>query len=218
LLFQNCYDLFEFACVLWIMAFSVLFLAFLLFLLASKKSDIESRKNVLIGYGMFCLLFGLTRFFFYISDFFGDFHDTIIVLGYGTGILGLISVIFILETYLIKTKKVLTIITSICFLIMIFAILGLTTRDVALTMIYILSPAALIAATIAYIYFIKNSTGASRKKAIGALLGIFLIFFGHFMDSNLWTSLFDTPIIISPIVLIFGVLFFTSSQLYGRSN
>ena len=219
MLFQDCYISFQLSCILWIIAFSALFLAFLLFFRASRKVEIESRKNVLLGYGMFCLLFGLTRFFFYVRDWCGDFHNTIIVLGYGTGILGLICVIFILETYLIKTKKVLTLITVICFIIMIFALMGLTTRDVALTMIYILSPAALIAAVIAYIYFIVNSTGCSRKKAIGALLGVLLIFLGHFMDSNVFTGIFpDIPSVISPIVMIVGVFFFTYSQLYGKSD
>ena len=81
-------------------------------------------------------------------------------------------------------------------------------------MIYILSPAALLTAAIVYIYLIINSTGPSRKKAVGALLGMILMFLGHFMDSLLFTTAFpDFPLAISPIVMIIGILVYSSSQL-----
>ena len=95
--------------------------------------------------------------------------------------------------------------------------MGVASRDDALLMIYILIPAALIATVITFIYFILNSSGPSRKKAIGALLGILLMFLGHLMDSNLFNSLIPSlPDIICPIVLIIGVIFFTASQLFNR--
>jgi len=215
--FQQWYDSYEINNIAWLTASFLLFISFVLFLIASKKEELESRSRVYLGYGLFCLCFGLTRFLFVFADFFGDLHDNIMILGYLTGILGVIFVIFILETYLLKTKKILTIITSILSILILIALLGLTSRDDALMMIYIFLPAAIIATTITFIYFIINSTGTSRKKAIGALLGIIFIFFGHTMDSNLWANFFpDIPLIISPVVLIFGIIFFTSSQLYGR--
>lgn len=213
-LYFQWYNSYELASVLWIIAFSLLFLSCGLFLLASNRTEVKARKNVLLGYSLFSLSFGFTRFFFFISDFCGDLKDSITTLGYLTGILGIIFIIYMLEKYLIKTRMILTFMTAICFIIMVIAVLGLTTRNVALIMIYILSPAALIAALIAYIYFIINSTGTSRKKAIGALFGIIFIFIGHFLDSSLILSLFpDIPMIISPLVMIFGVIFFTSFQL-----
>jgi len=215
--FQQWYDSYEINSIVWLISSFLLFISFVLFLIASKKEDLESRSRVYLGYGLFTLFFGLTRFLFVFADFTGDLHDSIMVVGYLMAILGILVVVYILETYLLKTKRILTIITSILFVLILISVMGLTSRDDALMMIYILIPAALIATVISFIYFIKNSSGASRKKATGALLGIFLMFFGHLMDSNLFNNyIADLPNIISPIVLIFGVIFFTASQLYNR--
>jgi len=213
------YKSYEVNSTIWLISSFLLFISFVLFLIASKKEELESRSRVYIGYGLFTLCFGLTRFLFIFADFTGDLHDNIMVLGYLMAILGILAVVFILETYLLKTKRILTIITSILFILILVAVMGVASRDDALMMIYILIPAAIIATVITFIYFIINSSGHSRKKAIGALIGILLMFFGHLMDSNLFNAIFPgLPEIICPIVLIIGVIFFTTSQLYNRSK
>lgn len=213
------YDTTEIGNIVWFISSILLFISFILFAIVSKKEELESRSRVYLGYGLFCLCFGLTRFLFVFADFTGDLHDNVMVVGYLTAILGILFVVFILETYLLKTKKVLSIVTFILFIFLIIASAGLTSRDDALNIIYILIPAALIATVISFIYFIVNSTGASRKKATGALLGILFMFGGHLIDSNLFNDyIADVPEILPPIILIFGVFFFTISQLYNRSD
>jgi hypothetical protein len=205
-----------FELVSWVIVIALLFLSFALFVIEAIKTDEKSRKMVYIGYGLFALCFGLTRLLFFLTEFCGGICDDFFhIIGYLTGIAGIIVVIFIMETYLLKTKKILTFITIILFGIILIALTGLTTRDIVLNMIYILLPFALVAVALSYIYFIFKTSGPSRKKAIGALLGMILIFLGHLMSARLFLSYFpDFPLYVAPIIMIIGVIFFTISQLY----
>lgn len=217
IIFQE--DIYELRMILWYIVNILLFLSFLLFLLKAKKLETKSQKNVYLGYGLFSLLFGLTRLFFILSwlcgDAFEGCSDFYLILGYLIGTLATIIIIYILETYLLKTKKILTGITIIVFCIILIALFGLTSRGIALTMIYILLPVVIGAISMSYIYFIIKSTGTSRKKAIGAFGGLLLLFIGHFMNTSFFNSMFPgTPGIISPIIMSAGIIIFMITQLF----
>ena len=207
----------EFIHLLHLCVIILLHLSFLLFLIKAIKLDVKSQKNVFFGYSLFCLFFGFTRLFFLLSWFCGENEactNLFLIFGYLIGTLGIMIYIFILETYLLKTKKILTVINIIVFLIILIALFGLTSRAIALTIIYISSPSVIIAFLITYIYLIIKSSGLSRKKAIGALIGLLGIFIGHSMNTGAFFSLFPgVPTFISPIVLIIGVIIFTTTQL-----
>ena len=137
LIFQN--ELFEPFVVLWYIAISFLFITSGIFIIKALKLEIKSQKNVYTGYGLFSFFFGLTRLFFLLSGFCSTLECNLlfIMLGYLMGTFGIIIIIFILETYLLNTKKILTGITSILFGIILIAIASLA-RELALMMIYIL--------------------------------------------------------------------------------
>lgn len=198
---------------------ALLFGCFCLFLIKSIKLEMKSQKRVFLGYGLFLLLYGFTRLFFLIAKIYGDLYlieekDFYLIWGYLVGLLGVIIIIYIMETYLLKTKKILTTITIILSLINIVALMGLTTKDFALNMIYILLPSVIVAVCISYIYLIFKSTGSSRRKATWALIGIVTIFIGHIIYTHIFRSFIEEfPFYISPIIIMIGVLIFTVSQL-----
>jgi len=165
--FQD-YGYFGFIVYLWYIVIGLLFLFHILFILSSKKAENEAQRRVLIGYSFFCLLFGSTRIFFIISVIYGGSFNVsdnfFLILGYLTGILAIISVIFILETYLLKTKKIITLITLILFILILISLFGVLTKDFALYLIYILSPAAITATIFSYLYLTVKSTGPHRKR------------------------------------------------------
>jgi len=213
LVFQ--FGFFEPVVVLWYIAVSLLFIIAAIFIIQAQKMELKSQKNVYRGYGLFSFFFGLTRFFFLLAFFEENMEIDYfyLMIGYLMGTLGVIVIIFILETYLLKTKKILTLISVILFVIILISIMALA-REFALIMIYILLPSSLIAGLSSYVYLIFKSTGSSRKKALGALLGLILILIGHFVNTTIFTTFVPNfPQLLSPIILSIGILVFGTSQL-----
>ena len=214
-------DYFEIDEILWFIVIALLFLNFVLFSVKAIKIEEKSQKRVYLGYGLFSLLFGFTRLFFVFAGICGNAFEGCdnfyLIFGYLVGTFGLIIIIFNLETYLLKTRKILTSITIILFCIIVVILFVFPPnegRGVALTLIYIFNPAVVIAILVSFIYLIEKSTGLSRKKAIGVLIAICLIFLGHTINTTVFYLLFpDTPSLIAPIVMISGLILFTISQL-----
>ncbi len=207
--------------ILWYVAIALLFLSFIFFLLKAIKIEIISQKRVYLGYGLFLLLFGFTRLFFLFSWRCGNAFEGCqyfyLILGYLVGTFGLIIIIFLLETYLLKTRKILTSITIILFCIILIILFGFPSqegREFALMMTYILLPIVIVTISISYIYLIIQSSGLSRKKAIGAFIGLFLISIGHLMNTSFFYSILPgAPGFLAPIVMIMGVAIFLTTQL-----
>ncbi len=212
-------DLLDPTYIMWYVVNILLFLSFLLFFLKAIRLKEKNQRNVYLAYSFFSLLFGFTRLFFLFAwmcgNTFEGCQDSYLVLGYLTGLLGMNIIIFILETYLLKTRKILTSLTFITFCIVLIALFQVNGREIALNSIYILLPVVFIAITISYIYFIIKSIGQSRKKAIGVFIGLVLLFVGHSMNTSMVLSIFpELPSIISPIVMFIGILLFTISQIF----
>jgi hypothetical protein len=197
-----------------------LFGSFVLFLVKSIKLEMKSQKRVFLGYGLFLLLYGFTRLFFLIAKFYGDldlldYKDYYLTLGYFIGLLGVIIIIYIMEKFMLKTKKILTSITITVSVINLIAVMGLTTKDFALNMIYILLPSVIIAVCFVYLYLMFKTMGKPRRKATWAFIGIVTLFAGHIIYTSFFRSFVppDFPFYISPIIMIIGVVIFTTSQL-----
>ncbi|MHA1150636.1 MAG: hypothetical protein ACTSR8_20640 [Promethearchaeota archaeon] len=201
--------------ILWIISAGLLFLAFLLFLLKSSKLEMKSQKMIYLGYGLFGLFFGITRLLFIVAFYISDQYDFYTTLGYITGIIGILAWLYVLETYLVtNTKKIFMIITSIAFAIALIALIGQTSRYLALTMIYILLPFAIIAIFMLYIYLIIKTTGTVRIRAIWLLIGLIILAIGYMMDSELFVGNFPfVPLEIAPLMMILGTLIFMITQL-----
>ena len=124
----------------WIVHLIIVFVTSLLFYLEAKKLEMKSQKAMNYGYSIFFSLFGLLRIFFMLGVYFPDngSYDFFTNLGYISGILGVISLIYVLETYMVpKTKKIFLIISVIAFVICLIALIfpG-ASREIALEFIY----------------------------------------------------------------------------------
>jgi hypothetical protein len=219
-MFQEIYY-FEIDEILWIVSIALLFSLFIIFLLKTRKLESKSQKRVYLGYGLFSLLYGFTRVFFILADLCGNAFEGCqyyyLILGYLSGTFGMIIIIIIMETYLLKSKKIFTGITIVLFCIILATFLLFPTeegRSLALTMTYILLPIVVLTISVSYLYLAIKSSGSSRKKAIGALVSIVLIIVGHVLNTTFYNSVFpDTPLIIGPIIMIGGIILFVTSQL-----
>jgi hypothetical protein len=217
-LFQGV-DEFDLTMILWYITNIILFICCSLFLLKAFKTEGKSQKYVYIGYGLFTFSFGFTILFFRLAwscgGIFEGCYDFYIIAGYVSGTIGLIIIMFIFESYLLNTKKILSGITLIAFILVLVALFGFTTREVALNMLYVLLPFSVISLTISYIYFIVKSIGSSRKKAIGVFIGLCLFFIGYSLNTSLFMSIFgDIPSYLSPTIMSIGIVLFTLIQIF----
>jgi hypothetical protein len=201
---------------LWFISIEILFLSFLLFIREALKMDLTSQRMANYGYGVYSGLMGVTRIMFIVAVYNPDLYDFYTILGYMSGIIGLIFWLYIVETYLIrKTKKIFTIISIIPFSFSFLALFGLIDRDIALDIQFLLLPLAVLVILILYIYLIKKTTGTVRKKFIGILTGLVLMIVSQVMDGeDFITALPDFPLFVAPLLNIMGAIIFLVTQLY----
>jgi hypothetical protein len=203
--------------ILWFVAAGLMFLSAIILIIKSTKIEERSPKLVYLAYGMFYIFFGLTRIVYIIAVYNPDSYDFFTTLGYITQALALISILYVLETHIVKsTKKIFLIITIIAFFISVIALVGVISREFALTMLFILLPFSSGVILILYIYVIIKSTGTLRKSAIGLFFGSLMMYAAQIMDSEMFIGL-AYPIIplileITAVIMIFGVIIFTFSQ------
>ena len=201
----------------WIAHLIIVFITSILFFLQGKKLEMKSQKAMNYGYGSFFSLFGLLRIFFMLGVYFPDNggYDFFTNLGYISGILGVIGLLYVLETYMVpKTKKIFLIISVIAFAICLIALIfpG-ASRNLALEFIYYLMPIAVGFIVILYVYLISKTTGIVRKKAQWVLIGLLIIVVGHMMDTSFFISaLPQVPQELAPIIMSTGIIVFLISQ------
>lgn len=207
----------EISLILWFVATGLMFLSTIILIIKSIKIENRSPKLVYLAYGIFYIFFGLTRILYIVAVYNPDSYDFFTTLGYITQNLSMISILYVLETHIVKsTKKIFLIITIIVFVISLITLIGVVSREIALTIGFILLPFSGGAILILYLYVSIKSTGALRKSAIGLFLGSLMMYTAHIMDSEMFIGL-TYPIIplileITAVIMIFGVIIFTFSQ------
>ena len=203
--------------ILWFVATGLMFLSTIMLVIKAIKIEGRSPKLMYLAYGIFYILFGLTRILYIVAVYNPDSYDFFTTLGYITQALSLISILYILETHVVKsTKKIFLMITMIAFFISLISLIGVVSRDFALTMLFILLPFSGGVILILYLYVIIKSTGALRKSAIGLFIGSLMMYAAQIMDSEMFLGLTYSiiPLIleITAVIMIFGVIIFTFSQ------
>ena len=210
--------------ILWGITITLFFTAFVLFLRKGLSFDLKSMKMIYSAYGFVCLMLGFTRIFFIIAVYIPDNYDFYTTLGYITGIAGMIFLLYVVETYLVKkTKDIFTFVCLIAFVISILALFGLfgISRDFALNIQYILLPVALVVILLMYIYIIVKTTGTVRTKAKWLLVGMIFIAISQVMDGESFiTALPWFPFEIAPSIMmvLFSLLSWFSSFQTGLAN
>ncbi len=187
--------------------------ACIIFLLRMKKAETPSQKNLYLGYGLFSLSYGITRFFFILGILFPDQYEFFTGLGYIPSIAGGLAIIFVAELYLItKTKKIISIFLLIALVISILGVAGVYSREVYYSLVVVIALVAVLFILIIYIMLIRVSTGGIRKKTIGAFIGILLLSVAAVLDSQVGVTLLAGNILIPPIMIIIGLVFFVVFQ------
>jgi len=202
----------------WIGFLVLLVISAILFFKEGSKMEMKSQKMMNYGYGVFLVFFALLRVFFmcgiYFADLCLDCYDFYTNLGYISGIIGVIFLLYVLETYMVpKTKKIFLIISVVAFAFCIIVLFTPAGRELALEVIYYLMPVSVGFIVILYFYIYAKTTGVVRKKAKWILIGLVIIIIGHMMDTQFFIGAFpEIPLFLSPIIMSIGVLVFLISQ------
>lgn len=174
----------------------------------SRTADVKSARMMFLGQGLFVCCFGLTRLFFIISDYFRtepefapivfEANEALQLLFWRiSNVIGILAIIFLLivvETYLVKSKYVFTIIATTGLT------LSLILPDInhARTVTYITLPVALIGVIALYVYLYFKASGEIRFKAGLSLDGFIIFGVGVMLDSNLGKQLLADWFNLSP--------------------
>jgi len=191
-----------------------------MFIVQGNRLEMKSQKWMNLGWGFFFIFFALLRVFFMLGIYMGEptltieEYDLYTNLGYIAGIIGLIFVLAVLEKYMVpQTKKVITIITVVAFVICLVALIIPGGRDIALDVVYILMPITIGFIAIIYVYLIFKTTGMLRKKCEWIFISLLILTIGHLMDSQSFISSFPfIPLFISPVVMTLGLIVFLISN------
>ena len=202
----------------WIGFLGLLCITAILFFVEGSKRDMKSQKMMNYGYGVFISFFAILRVFFMMGVYTADIclacYDFYTNLGYISGIIGVIFLLYVLETYMVpKTKKIFLIISVIAFAICLIGLFTPAGRELALDFIYFLMPLSVGFIIILYIYMYAKTTGVVRKKSKWILIGLIVIVIGHMMDTQFFiAALPQIPLYFAPITMSIGVIIFLVSQ------
>ena len=217
-------------------------------LLSKKKDELETHKKIKIGYALFAWFFALCRIFFIVAVWFpseswanGMAHGTpppsfrgsydfFVIFGYIFAAIGLTSIIYVVEKYLIsKLHKLFT--TIGCILIGIYGltIIALTQTAAALSILphpwleiaeYLgqqfalllstyTSPVLIAVVVILYIYLAIKGTATLRRNAILILVAMALMAMGSIIDGEKLVinaaTIFSDNAIFSPLDLYYAI-------------
>jgi hypothetical protein len=161
-----------------------------------KEEETKGQRYFSIGIAMLAFMSGLTRIFFVISDFQIEYSATWNLLwrmATGSSFLAVIFIALVIETYLVKTKYLCSIIGIVGTIIVIFVNVDLARSLMA--PIYLILGAEIV---LLYLYVAYKSPGTLRTKALLMILSLIIFLAGIIFDSSsLMESLgigFDTGI------------------------
>jgi len=192
-----------------------------IFLLVKKKDELETHRKIKVGYALFMWFFALTRIFFIIaiwfpsetwangmahgSPTFRGSYDFFVIFGYIFAAIGMTSIIYVVEKYLItRLHRVFTIIGCIMICIYGLTIVAMTQTAAALSILPhpwleiaeylgqqfalllsdILSPVLIAVIVILYLYLAVKGTATLRRNAILIIVAIALMGVGSAIDGE----------------------------------
>ena len=173
-----------------------------------RTADVKSARMMFLGQGLFVFCFGLTRITFIISDYFRtdpEFASIVIEANEAlqllfwriSNVIGILAIIFLLivvETYLVKSKYIFTLIATIGLILSSV----LPNIDHARLVTYITLPVALVGVIALYVYLYFKASGEIRFKAGLSLDGFIIFGVGVMLDTNLGKQLLTDWFNLSP--------------------
>jgi hypothetical protein len=177
-----------------------------------------------LGQSLFVLCFGITRILFIVSDYFSpDLPPEIVLfpdpnlnflfwkLSALIGILAIIFLLLVIETYLVKISHFIFSGTATAGLI-----IALVSQDIDFSRLvtYVTLPFAMIGLISLYAYLFFKSSGEIRKKSTLSLDGLIIFGIGVVLDTNYGKSLLADwfgffPSFIPIIFIIVGLGIYT---------
>ncbi len=176
-----------------------------------KKSEVTFQKYFSLGIALFGFSYALTRVFFIFSDFLFEMTYEYLFFWRLAAVAAVVSIIFleaIIETYLIKTHYIFTVLAIIGAILIAVLDLGL-----ARLISYTFLPLLALDIVGIYLYVALKSEGVPRTKALQSMFGILILVAGIVIDGTFVMNFlgFDTGIIGTIVMLIGFVVFFKAN-------
>ncbi|MFX0071374.1 MAG: hypothetical protein ACFFAO_09825 [Candidatus Hermodarchaeota archaeon] len=217
----NEYLLYKFQFMWLFIVIPFMFLICVLWILNLKYSPTEKAKKLYLGYFAFIFCYTLTRIFFFIADFYGEYggmEDSFefilyIKLAYISTSVGLVIFFFFFERDFVPTKFIFTGIAFIFGVLFIFL-----PYDYMKLLMYIMQPIYLLEIMSIYIYLLIKGTGDLKKKALSSIISLIIFFVGILLDTRAVTDLNIIPAFIAPIVFMIGLGSFYYTQKFEKTE
>ena len=189
-------------------------------LLKALKAEMKSLKETRIAFAIFLFMYAVARIFFIFSDYErntrGDtpLHYQFVVIAYICFIIGFLTVIYVLETYVIKqTKHLITFIVLIVLGVNIVMIFFPNLVPIVRYINYGLMYGEAILILLIYLYLIINTSGRLRTKSMMIFFALIILMIGAILDSDaLIMSGVSSPFY-HPILTAIGATMFGYAQI-----
>ncbi len=208
---------------LWYVAMIATYISGVVFLVRTKRAEAVS-KQWYLAFALFSFFYATTRLLFNLAVEFGmaivddgKVYDDWCGLGYISAIAGAIYILYVAEKNIItSTRKICTIMLVVGLGASILGVVGVYPREYTLIITYAVSLLATVLILFIYIVMIRNSTGALRKKTVGAFIGIIIWFVSIILDGEVaYTAIAGMPLLLSPLMYLIGVILYTIFQRAG---
>ncbi len=200
--------------ILWIIVIIFLFVYFGLFLIKGLKDESKSSRYFFIGVSIFFICTGIQRILSLIYDFFYAEMSLLFIITL-LNIVGIIPLLFHLESSVVKSKRIISILSVI--LVIVYIIANFFFGNDRIIMYYFFIPPFLLAVESVgaiYIYLVLKSSGQVRKNALYIIIGLANFLFFWLLHSQMGRAspspdpnIMDLIGIISPIGLLVGLFF-----------
>ncbi|MHA1752529.1 MAG: hypothetical protein ACTSYZ_09180 [Candidatus Helarchaeota archaeon] len=189
----------------------------------SKKSELKSQKRFFIGISFFFIFWGIMRIMFIFSNYYYEIDLSLYSfywkIASTIGIGGLLSILIVLEIYMVKSKFIFSIITFIGLLLAIILPINGTEISGARLATYIFLPTGALSILGLYIYLYIKLSGRARHETGIIAWGLTLIFLGYTLTIELIKHIFNTELIspIASVVMICGALLYTTMYYFKKA-
>ncbi len=199
---------------LWIFAIGIMYgVGIVFWIRANKPNVIPSQTWLLKSFTLLFFFQGITRISFVLSYFIEPYYNFLLALGYAFAAISLLPLIITIEKWSTpQTHKIFTFMAIVVSILGFYFIFDPSQSDLSRTIQEIAMPVMIVLFLILYLWMIKNSTGAVRKKAILALLGAIVFIAGILLDSEGLIKTIQVIFHFAPIVFTLGVVIIGVSQ------
>jgi FtsH-binding integral membrane protein len=199
---------------MWIGVTALLLINFVLFLIRARKvKDIESQRQLLNSYGIFCLGQAGVHIFFLLAFNLTENYDIYINIAYVCGTVALLPVTYFMEKYILPQSRHFFFIVAFCLMaVTIYALFDASQTEFSRSVQRIASPVIFGMVAILCIYMIIKSSGFLRKRAFMIMIGLGIMSVAMLLDSNEFVIDQTFPLWISPSVFAVGTILFGFSM------